>query len=118
MPVLPTSARARVDRTAPIGTLSAIQVRPARKEPTVSVPSWELASDVDHARSRTRAVTLIQAEHLDVVARLLGKPVRFEDTRRNLLVEGLNLEVCAGRELQIGDVMLRIGALKSVASGS
>lgn len=110
MAVLPTSARERVDRAALFGTLTAIQVRPERRTPVQELPRWDLGASPDHARSKTRAVTLIQAEHLQVVGALLKRPVAFADTRRNLLIEGLNLEVCAGRDLQIGEVVLKIGA--------
>lgn len=110
MPVLPTSARQRVDDAELIGRVQAIQIRPKRRLPVEAVESWDLTSTVDHARSKTRAVTLIQAEHLPVVSALLGHDVRFDQTRRNLLVSGLNLDVCRGRELRIGAVVLGITA--------
>jgi MOSC domain-containing protein YiiM len=54
-----------------------------------------------------RQVTLMQAEHLDVVAALLGHdqvdPTRV---RRNLLVAGVNLAALDLRRFRIGDVEL------------
>lgn len=64
----------------------------------------------DHYASKTngkRQVTLIQAEHLEVVARMLGKAeVRSPDLRRNLLVSGINLHALRNRHFKIGDVLL------------
>ena len=62
----------------------------------------------DHARAGKRAVTLIQAEHLPVIAGLCGGEVTPEALRRNLLVSGLNLAACKGRDLHVGSAVLRI----------
>ncbi|MEM8606629.1 MAG: MOSC domain-containing protein [Myxococcota bacterium] len=105
---LPHFARLRIDATNPEGFVEAIRVRPERRTPTVEVDSWELGTSVDHSRSSARAVTLFQHEHLDVIARLLGRPVAFEQTRRNLCVRGFNLEISRGRVLEIGETQLQI----------
>lgn len=64
----------------------------------------------DHFRGREqskRQVTLIQAEHLDAVARFLGRDsISPALVRRNLVVRGLNLYAFRNRRLQIGDVIL------------
>lgn len=55
-----------------------------------------------------RQVTLIQAEHLDVVASLLGwESVGPELVRRNVVVRGINLLALRDREFVIGTVILR-----------
>lgn len=105
---LPTSARLRVDAADPHGRIEALQVRPARRVPVVACEAWDLASDADHGRSEKRAVTLIQAEHLPAMAAMLGRPVDFERTRRNVLVSGLNLSACVGRQVALGDVVLEL----------
>jgi len=91
----------RFERT---GRIEAILLRPARLAPVLSVaqalvePGRGLIGDRRSATSRTgdvaqkREVTLLQAEHLPVVAGYLGLP--FLDParlRRNLVVSGLNL---------------------------
>lgn len=108
MPGLPTSARLRVDAADPHGRVEALQVRPARRAPVVGCDAWDLTGSADHSRSEKRAVTLIQAEHLPAIAAMLGRPVDFERTRRNVLVSGLNLTACVGRQLAIGDVVLEL----------
>ena len=56
-----------------------------------------------------RHVTLIQAEHLPVIAALTGRdtldPVLV---RRNLVVSGLNLLALKDHQLQIGDAILQV----------
>lgn len=62
-----------------------------------------------HARSGRghRQVTLIQAEHLPVIARLCGKAeVGPEMLRRNLAVSGINLHALRDRRFRIGTVVL------------
>ncbi len=64
----------------------------------------------DHYASKSngkRQVTLIQAEHLEAVAKILGKPeVRADWVRRNLLVSGINLYALHDRKFRIGAVLL------------
>lgn len=63
----------------------------------------------DHGRAGKRAVTLIQAEHLPVIAALVGNPkVMPEVLRRNLVVSGLNLLALRKGLLRISDTVLEI----------
>jgi MOSC domain-containing protein YiiM len=86
------------------GRLEAILLRPARRAPMQSVEqvvAWSgrgLEGDriaqraAASSATRKRQVTLIQAEHLPVIAALSGHAgVDAELLRRNLVVSGLNL---------------------------
>jgi MOSC domain-containing protein YiiM len=67
-------------------------------------------SDDHHAQSgkSQRQVTLIQQEHLDVVAKLLGREsVDPTELRRNIVVSGMNLLSLKQAKFQIGDVVLQ-----------
>ncbi|WP_112321997.1 MOSC domain-containing protein [Oceanibium sediminis] len=95
------------------GRLTWIGLRPERRGPLRIVTRAELRLEGlvgDHrTRPGARAVTLIQAEHLAVIAALAGKPeVPPEVLRRNLVISGVNLHAARGRRLRIGDVTLEI----------
>ena len=103
------------------GRLEAIHLRPARREPVVLVGSTRVLVDRglegDRAAARVparaggskRQVTLIQAEHLPVIAAFVGRAtVDAALLRRNLVVAGLNL--LATRALFRDEpMMLRLG---------
>jgi len=55
-----------------------------------------------------RQVTVIQQEHLAVVAAMLGREeVRPESVRRNLVVSGINLLALKNQTFRIGDAVLQ-----------
>ncbi len=97
-----------------LGTVEWIGIRPDRRAPLASVDQVEAIAGYglagDHYASKSigkRQVTLIQAEHLEVVAKLLGKPdVRADWVRRNILVSGINLYALRDRQFLVGDVVL------------
>ncbi len=63
----------------------------------------------DHARRGKRAVTLIQAEHLPVIAALAGlDKVAAEDLRRNVVVSGLNLLGFRKARLFLGNAIVEV----------
>lgn len=105
---LPRYARELIREANCEGRVSEIQVRPKKGAPPVSVASWNPESDQDHSRSRNRAVTLFQKEHLAAIESYLGRPVRFAMTRRNVCIESFNLEIGRGAQLRIGELMIEL----------
>ena len=101
-------------RHAGAGRLEWIGLRPARREPLLAVDNADVSEAGlvgDHARPGRRAVTLIQSEHLPVIAALAKlDEVAPEMLRRNLVVSGLNLIALRHRRIAIGDVVLSITA--------
>ncbi len=101
-------------RYAGPGRLDWIGLRPERLADITSVATAHLGEaglDGDHARPGKRAVTMIQAEHLPVIAALAHiETVAPETLRRNLVVSGLNLSALRGKRLQIGDALVELTA--------
>lgn len=100
----PADLRHLVQQFAHPGKLESIWLRPARREPVCTVrealvlPDRGLQGDRSAARAPSRPggskrqITLIQAEHLAVIAALLGR--RAIDPallRRNLVISNINL---------------------------
>lgn len=88
------------------GRVEQILLRPARKSEMVRPPQADVTEAGlagDHARAGKRALTLLQAEHLPVIAALAGRTDLAPDLlRRNLVVSGLNLSATRGRQLLLG----------------
>ena len=93
------------------GRVEWIALRPARREEMRSVETALISPDGfegDRSRAGKRAVTLIQQEHLAAIGSYLGQgPVSPEILRRNLVVSGINLAALKGREVQLGEAILR-----------
>ncbi|KAF1702476.1 MOSC domain-containing protein [Pseudoxanthomonas suwonensis] len=95
------------------GRVEWIGLRPARGVAMREVESAEaavgagLAGDRYKGGSGKRDVTLIQAEHLPVIAALAGHAAVAPATlRRNLVVSGIPLVALKGRRFRIGEVVL------------
>ncbi|HWS77120.1 MAG TPA: MOSC domain-containing protein [Thermomonas sp.] len=95
------------------GRVQWIGLRPARDVPMQPVDSVEaeagagLVGDRYTGGSGKRGVTLIQAEHLAVIAALSGHgEIAPATLRRNLLVSGIPLVALKGRRFRIGEVLL------------
>jgi MOSC domain-containing protein YiiM len=96
------------------GTVEWIGIRAERRAPVASVTQVEAIAGYglagDHYASKSngkRQVTLIQAEHLEAVAKILGRSeVRADGVRRNLLVSGVNVYALRDRKFRIGAILL------------
>ena len=101
-----------------IGHVNWLGIRPGRRATIQIVDRVEVGiengirGDRYAGRSGKRQVTLIQTEHLPVIASLLGidavAPVKL---RRNICVTGLNLLALKEKQFQIGDAVLEYTGL-------
>ncbi len=94
------------------GVVEWIGVRPARNVPMNEPDAVEaiagkgLIGDRFAGGSGKRGITLVQAEHLPVIAALAGKPdLNPALLRRNLLVSGLPVLALKGCRFRIGEVV-------------
>lgn len=109
------SVRHLLERFPRMGRIEWIGVRPGRRVPMRALEGARLLAgrgiEGDRYASRggrgDRQVTLIQAEHLDVVARLMGRR-RVDPAllRRNLVVSGVNLVALAYARFRVGGALL------------
>jgi MOSC domain-containing protein YiiM len=114
MPFSSDSALARLLAQFPRpGQIEWIGLRPARDVAMLEVEAVEAVAGVglrgDRYRggSGKRGVTLIQAEHLPVIAALCGRQTLDASLlRRNLVVSGLPLVALKGCRFRIGEVLL------------
>ncbi|MEM6595509.1 MAG: MOSC domain-containing protein [Pseudomonadota bacterium] len=104
--------RALMNRHPHAGTVDWIGLRPARLAPMsapdqVEVTLNGLMGD-HHSAGGKRAVTLLQAEHIAVIAALARAQVAPDQLRRNIVISGINLQALRKTPLQIGSAQLRI----------
>ncbi len=102
------------DTLPQIGRIDWIGLRPARGE-AMLMPG-EVSAVVDHGLTgdrfagrsgNPRQVTLIQAEHLAVIAACLQRDrVEPELLRRNLVIAGINLLALKDRRFRVGEALL------------
>jgi MOSC domain-containing protein YiiM len=101
------------------GRVEAIVVRSSPREVSRTVESTMAIAGIGlgddrlglrgEAELSTRQVTLVQAEHLDVIAKL-ARVDRIDPVglRRNLVVSGINLLALKNARLHVGDALLEI----------
>ncbi len=96
-----------------VGEVKWIGIRPERRAGLVAVDKVALDEQVgvvgDHYKgsSGNRQVTLIQAEHLEVVASILSRDALHPgEVRRNIVVNGINLLALKDQQFCIGEVVL------------
>jgi MOSC domain-containing protein YiiM len=95
------------------GRVEWIGVRPARREAlrpcdrVIAERGSGLVGDHYRGGSGARGVTLIQAEHLPVVAALAGlNDLEPALLRRNLVISGINLTALKGCRFEVGGAVL------------
>lgn len=101
------------------GKVQWIGIRPAKRAPLVKVNSIHASPQNglqgDHFTgkySKKRQVTLIQAEHLQTVAALLAQEsIDPGQTRRNIVVKGINLLALKEKQFKIGEAILETTGL-------
>ena len=109
----------RLQHVPQVGRLEAILLRSKRRGEVNSVSQAEalvgrgLAGDHRAEREAVtpvsrRQVTLIQAEHIPVIAALISRDLDPKLLRRNLVVSGINLHALKGRQICVGKVLLDI----------
>jgi MOSC domain-containing protein YiiM len=102
-----------------VGRVEAIIVRGASRAPARYVQATKAVAGVGltddrlgqrgEAELSTRQVTLIQYEHLSVIASLARvSAVDPVGLRRNLVVSGINLAALRGTRLRVGEALLEI----------
>jgi MOSC domain-containing protein YiiM len=106
-----------------VGRLERIQLRSKPRGEMASLQSTKakegLGLEGDHRTNHKkpnpeskRQVTLIQAEHLQAVASMLGREtIDPALTRRNLVVSGINLLALKDRTFSVGEVVLEYTGL-------
>ncbi|HEY9044362.1 MAG TPA: MOSC domain-containing protein [Ohtaekwangia sp.] len=94
------------------GKVKVISFRPKRLEAVrfvseiLAIKDKGLEGDRYKNTGGARQVTLIQAEHLDAIASYLGREkIDPALTRRNIVVEGINLLALKGKQFRIGEAL-------------
>ena len=102
-----------------VGRVEWIGVRPSRGEAMISLESVkiEIGKGLEGDRFKGRAesarqVTLLQYEHLQVIAGCMHrKKILPELLRRNIVVSGINLLALKDKRFQIGEAILQFRGL-------
>ncbi len=101
-----------------IGRVTWIGIRPERKAPMLELGRVEaiagkgLKGDRYKSLNGKRQVTLIQGEHLQAIASLLGRhSIEPELLRRNLVVMGINLLALKDKQFRVGSCLLEYTGL-------
>jgi MOSC domain-containing protein YiiM len=117
-PTVSDSLQDLFDTLPHVGKLQWIGIRPERKAPMLQPNSIEaiagrgLTGDRYSSKNGKRQVTLIQGEHLQAIASMLGRDaVAPELLRRNLVVTGINLLALKGKQFRVGNALLEYTGL-------
>lgn len=108
-----SNLKALMNHIPQVGKVDWISIRPERGADVRVMDSVKvntetgLVGDRYNTKSGKRQVTLIQSEHLEAVGKILGKEkIDPAQTRRNIVVSGVNLLAFKEKQFQIGEVIL------------
>lgn len=100
------------------GRVENISYRPKRVESIVEIAAINAVQDIglegDHYGKigGKRQVTIIQKEHIEAAASMLGMPaIDFKLLRRNIVVSGINLLALKDKKFKIGDAIFEYSGL-------
>ena len=102
-------------RNPHIGKIEEIIIRPEKINDPISISSAlidvnsGLEGDHYSKKGGNRMVTLIQKEHIDMVASIMGSGVSPSQLRRNIVVSGINLLAFQDASFQLGDDVILQG---------
>ena len=100
------------DSLPQLGKIEMIQIRPVKREEMVAVNdvlidvNTGLQGDHYSKSGGKRMITLIQKEHLDMIRSWCGVQHIEKETRRNIIVSGINLLALHDRKFKIGDEVI------------
>lgn len=108
-----------IDTLPQIGSVEWIGLRPSKQDPMVEVKSVQAITDKglegDRFNGRSgnpRQITLIQFEHLSVIAACLNRDaVSVSLLRRNIVVSGINLLALKNKRFCVGSAVLEYTGL-------
>jgi len=108
-----------LDTLPQVGQVQWIGIRPSRSEPMAELETVQISlekgleGDRFHGHSgNPRQVTLIQQEHLAVIAACLGLETLSPSLlRRNIVVSGINLLALKDKYFRIGEALLELTGL-------
>lgn len=113
-----TSLKQLMNNYSQAGTVEWIGIRPDKKLELISIKHAMLdplnGIEGDHYAGRTgkRQVTLIQSEHLPVIASMMKMDnIKPEQLRRNIVVSALNLLALKGKMFNLGEAVLEYTGL-------
>ena len=115
MPDSKTTIQQLINNLPQHGKVEWIGLRPQKKadmvivDKALAIEGKGLEGDHYSGRSGNRSVTLVQAEHLDVIASVLHQQAVIpEQLRRNIMVSGINLLALKNKTFCIGEAVLEM----------
>lgn len=103
-----------LDSLPQVGKVKWIGIRAERRGKMEAIDAIQvdveagLSGDHYSKNGGKRQVTLIQAEHIEAVEKMLDRVVAPGDLRRNIVISGVNLLAFTDRRFAVGEVVLEM----------